>query len=104
MQHDRMGEAERQLRNIELENEIRSKTRELEELERKIKEQTSNEFEYQEKDGFSREFDTRNKQEERKDTFNSSQPAPQQPIAKQKPVSKEEAKKEEPRPAPPVKP
>ena len=61
MQHDRMGEAERQLRNIELENEIRSKTRELEELERKIKEQTSNDLEYQEKEGLYRDFDSRNK-------------------------------------------
>lgn len=42
MQHERMGEAERQLRNIELENEIRSKTRELEELERKIMEHRDN--------------------------------------------------------------
>ena len=42
MQHDRMNEAERQLKNIELENEIRSKTRELEELERKIMEQRHN--------------------------------------------------------------
>jgi len=34
-----MDEAERQLKNLELENEIASKGRELRELERKIQEQ-----------------------------------------------------------------
>ncbi len=57
MQHERMGEAERQLRNIELENEIRSKTRELEELERRILEHRENENIYNQKEGDYTELD-----------------------------------------------
>lgn len=70
MQHDRMNEAERQLRNIELENEIRSKTRELEELERKIMDQRLNDQEYQDKEGLYRDYEAHNLQEERKENLN----------------------------------
>jgi hypothetical protein len=52
-----MNEAERQLRNIELENEIRSKTRELEELERKILDQRLNDQDYVNQEGMYREYD-----------------------------------------------
>jgi len=95
MQHDRMSEAERQLRNIELENEIRSKTRELEELERKIKEQRFNDQDYNEKEGMYREFDNRNllqDKEEKKENFNSTNTQPKSKIDKKKPNVKEEVK------------
>ena len=95
MQHERMGEAERQLRNIELENEIRSKTRELEELERKIKEQRFNDQDYNEKEGIYREFDNRNvvqDKEERKENFNSTNTQPKSQMDKKKPSVKEEVK------------
>jgi hypothetical protein len=95
MQHDRMNEAERQLRNIELENEIRSKTRELEELERKIKEQRFNDLDYNEKEGMYREFDNRNlvqDKEERKENFNSANTQPKSTMDKKKTNVKEELK------------
>lgn len=95
MQHDRMSEAERQLRNIELENEIRSKTRELEELERKIKEQRFNDQDYNEKEGMYREFDNHNllqDKEEKKENFNSTNTQPKSKMDKKKPNVKEEVK------------
>ena len=103
MQHDRMNEAERHLRNIELENEIRSKTRELEELERKIKEQRLNDQDYNEKEGLFREFDSRNlvqDKEERKENFNSANTQPKSQMDKKKTNVKEELKNDQAKPAP----
>jgi hypothetical protein len=60
MQHERMSEAERAMKNIELENEIRGKTRELEELERKIREHRHNDHDYNEKENMYRDFDSQN--------------------------------------------